>query len=212
MFLGAIFDVDGTILDSMGVWKNVTVDFITEYGFSVTDEELAPYTAMTLEESMPIIKQKYGISQSAEELKADFERRIRNAYFYDVREKEGAVEYIRLLKGLGIKIAIATSGYRALCEAAFRRLGLDTLIDAYALSSEVGVNKSNPDIYLLAAERIGVLPEECMVFEDLLAGIYGAKKAGMQTTAIYDFSNESETELLKKSADRYIGGWRELLK
>lgn len=210
MFSGAIFDVDGTILESMNVWQEITIKFVTDHGFSATPEELGAYTSMTLEESMPIIREKYGLLQSAEELKADFEGRIRDAYFYDIPPKAGAVEYIKRLKERGIKIAVATSGYRALCEAAFSRLGIADAIDAYALSSEVGVNKSNPDIYLLAAKRIAVPPAECMVFEDLPAGISGAKAAGMQTTAVYDFSNSAETELLKSTADRYISSWREL--
>ncbi len=211
MFLGAIFDVDGTILDSMHIWRDITVGFIADCGFSVTDEELLPYACMTLEESMPLIKEKYSLTASADELKAEFRRRIRDAYFYDVGAKPHVKEYMEFLKSRGTKIAIATSGYRELCEAAFSRLGISGMIDAYALSSEVGVNKSNPDVYLLAAKRIGIPPEKCMVFEDIPTGIQGAKKAGMQTTAVYDFSNTDDTQILKNTADRYILDWSELL-
>ena len=111
----------------------------------------------------------------------------------------------------GVKIAIATSGYKDLAEAALKRLGMADMIDAYALSCEVGVKKSNPDVYLLAAKRIGVPPEDCMVFEDILIGINGAKKGGMKTTAIYDDLNVDDTEKLKDAADRYIKDWTELL-
>lgn len=212
MFSGAIFDADGTILDSMSVWRDITVKILAEKGFSPDDEELVSYTSMTLEESMPILKKKYGFSESSEELKAEFERRIGHAYLYEIAPKPYAADYIKLLNAQGVKIAVATSGYRALCEGALRRIGIADIIDAYAFSSEVGVNKSNPDIYLLAAERIGILPADCMVFEDLPSGIQGAKKAGMQTTAIYDFSNADSTAFLKRCADRYINSWEELLK
>ena len=115
------------------------------------------------------------------------------------------------LKNSGVKIAIATSGYKELCEGAMRRLGMLNFIDAITLSCEVGVNKSNPDVYLLAAKRLGIAPEKCMVFEDILLGIKGAQKGGFQTTAIYDFSNDSDIELIKETADRYIESWKELL-
>ena len=115
------------------------------------------------------------------------------------------------LKSEGVKIGVATSGYPDLWQHALKRLGMLDLIDGYALTSETGVNKSHPDVYLLAAERIGVAPSECMVFEDIVSGIVGAKKGGMMATAIYDESNKDRTEEFKKLADRYIVSWKELL-
>ena len=82
---------------------------------------------------------------------------------------------------------------------------------ACAFSSEVGVNKSNPDVYLLAAKRIGIPPEECTVFEDITTGIGGAKKGGFSTCAIFDETNADETDALKQLSDHYITGWEELL-
>lgn len=211
MFKGAIFDVDGTILDTMMVWQEVTAKFMTERNLPVIAEEMEAYKEMVIDESMTFIKEKYRLTESIEELKSEFNRLVGNAYFYEVQPKPGVKEYMEKLKSAGVKIAIATSGYKDLCEAALKRLGMADMIDAYALSCEVGVRKSNPDVYLLAAERIGVAPQECMVFEDILIGIEGAKKGGMQTTAVYDVLNEEDTESLKKTADRYIKSWYELL-
>ena len=125
--------------------------------------------------------------------------------------KEGADEYLKKLHYSGVKIAIATSGYEELCKKAFTRLGVWQYIDACAFSSEVGVNKSNPDVYLLAAKRIGIPPKECMVFEDITTGIGGAKKGGFETCAIYDATNADETDALKQLSDHYITGWKDLL-
>ncbi len=211
MFKGAIFDMDGTILESMGVWRDITRTFMRNRNFSVTDEELMIYKDMTMEESMPVIKEKYGLLESVEELKAEFSRLGYEAYMYEVEAKPGIKEYMEKLKADGVKIAIATSGYKELCQGAMERLGMWGMIDAIALSSEVGVNKSNPDVYLLAAKRLGVEAADCMVFEDILIGIKGAKKGGMQTTAIADFSNISDTQMLKDQADRYIESWNELI-
>ena len=211
MFQGAIFDMDGTILESMGIWQEVTTNFMTSRNLPIIKEDMEAYKEMTLDESMAYIKKKYALSESEKELNNEFNKLVRNAYFYDVQPKPGVREYMKKIKDSGVKIAIATSGYRELCEVAMKRLGMAELIDAYAISAEVGVNKSNPDIYLLAAERIGIAPEKCMVFEDIVMGIKGAKKAGMQTTAIYDEWNKEDSEILKSVADRYIMGWNELL-
>lgn len=211
VFKGAIFDMDGTILESMGVWQEITTRFLTNRSLPIIEEDMEAYKDMTLDESMRYIKNKYNLKESPEELNREFNGLVANAYIYEIDAKPGVVEYIKKLKKQGVRIAIATSGYRELCEAAMKRLRMSDLIDAYALSSEVGVNKSNPDVYLLAAERIGVNPKECMVFEDIVLGIEGAKKAGMQTTAVYDEYNAQDTENLKNISDYYIRSWNELL-
>lgn len=211
MFKGAIFDVDGTLLDTMKVWQAVTSRFLTERNLPIVPEEMAAYKEMIIDESMTFIKQRYRLEESVEELKKEFNRLVADAYFFEVQPKNGAKEYMTKLKNAEVKIAVATSGYKDLAEAAFRRLGMAEMIDAYALSCEVGVKKSNPDVYLLAAERIAIPPKDCMVFEDILIGIEGAKKAGMKTTAIYDDLNAEDTQKLKLAADRYITDWTELL-
>ncbi len=212
MFKGAIFDVDGTLLDSMWVWEEATRDFARERGTEFTEEELIRFRQMTLEESMPIIREKFNLGDfTLEQMKAEYGRLCAKGYQTKVTAKPYAGEYLKSLKEQGVKIGIATSGYKELCEQTFERLGLMEYVDAFTYSSEVGVNKSNPDVYLLAAERIGVPPCECMVFEDILAGISGAHKAGMKLTAIYDESSAGDWEEIKAAADRAVISWKELL-
>lgn len=211
LFRGAIFDVDGTILDSMWVWEKATNGFLKSRCLELTPEELARFKDMTLEESMPMIKEKFNLSYTIDEMKAEFSRLCAEEYRLNVEPKPYVKEYMKGLKEKGVKIAIATSGYRELCEAALTRLGMIDYIDAFSLSSEVGVNKSNPDVYLLAAKRIGIDPVDCMVFEDILAGVRGAKAGGMRTTAIFDESSAEDWESIKAEADRAILGWEELL-
>lgn len=208
---GAIFDVDGTLLDSMTVWWDVLIDFFKTHGRELTDEEAAEYKERTLEESIPIMIDLLKLDISEKEISAKLQEMALFHYANTLSLKDGAGEYLKKLHDSGIKIAIATSGYEELCKKAFTRLGVWDYIDACAFSSEVGVNKSNPDVYLLAAKRIGVPPEECMVFEDIAAGIGGAKKGGFQTCAVYDETNADETEALKQLSDHYITGWKDLL-
>lgn len=210
MFSGAIFDVDGTILDSMRVWEDMTARFLKKYGIELTAEMVDEFRNMTLEVSLPLIVSTYGLDINEGGVFEEFNRMAFEEYTERVPAKPGAAEYLRRLSDAGVKIAIATSGFPNACQGAFARLGLAQYIDAYAFSSEVKVDKSNPDVYLLAAGRIGVKPADCMVFEDILAGIKGAKLAGMQTTAVYDLSNRAETDALKETADRYITDWSEL--
>lgn len=210
MFRGAIFDVDGTILDSMGVWVDMTARFLKGFGIELDETLIDRFRCMTLEMSLPVIVSEFGLDMSEERVFEEFNRMAFEEYTERIPAKAGAAEYIRRLSEAGVKIAVATSGFPEPCKGAFARLGIDKYIDAYAFSKEVGVDKSHPDIYLLAAERIRVTPCDCMVFEDILTGINGAKLAGMHTTAVYDPSNLSETEQLKAAAERYLTDWREL--
>lgn len=210
MFSGAIFDVDGTILDSLGVWEGMTARFLEKYNIKMSEQMAAEFRNMTLEVSLPYIVSEFKLNIDSKAVFEEFSRMAAAEYTTHVLPKSGALEYIRRISAAGVKIAIATSGFPAACQSAFEKLGIGSLISAYAFSGEVGVDKSHPDVYLLAAQRIGVEPGKCMVFEDLLAGINGAKLAGMQTTAVFDRYNDAETAQLKKRADRYITDWSEL--
>lgn len=208
---GAIFDVDGTLLDSMGVWFRATKTFFETHELHIPTAELTAYQSMTLEESLPLIQRKYLKGIPLQEMLGNLFEIVQTAYSDTIPEKRGACEYLRRLHEQGVKIAIATSGYAELCQVAFKRLGVYELIDAYAFSSEVGCNKSNPDIYLLAASRLGIEPQNCTVYEDLINGIESAGAVGFKTVAIADVSNASVKDRLIQRSDRYITGWDELL-
>ena len=208
---GAIFDVDGTLLDSMGVWFDACKDFFKNHGISLSDERANSFKEMRLEQSLPIIIKEFELPLTVEEAIAEIKAFVAKAYAETVPFKPYAKEYLEKLKAEDVKIAVATSGYKELVQAAFRRLGALDLIDEYAFSHEVNKSKDNPDIYLLAAERLGVTPAECTVFEDIVSGIQGAKKGGFAACAIYDFTNEADTDVLKQYADHYITGWKDIL-
>ena len=209
---GAIFDVDVTLLDSMTVWWNITDTFFKRRNLVLTDEKAAMYKEMTLEESLPAINDEFNLNMSFDEIMSEFQEMVTEQYLNHIELKPYAKEYLKELHDAGVKIAVATSGYEDLCKSAFKRLGIFDYIDAYAFSSEVGCNKGNPDVYLLAAQRIGVEPCDCMVFEDIVLGIGSAKKAGFKTCAVYDVTNKDETDALKQLSDRYITGWEEMLR
>lgn len=208
---GAIFDVDGTLLDSMSVWERITKRFFDKYSLQANPEMMSAFQEMTLQESCAFLRTTFSMPQTAEEIFAEFNSLAEYEYKYNIQMKPFAAEYIQTLHDNGVRLAIATSGFPELCEAALKRYSIWDMFGAIATSGEVGVNKSNPDVYLLAAERIGVKPCECTVYEDIISGIKGAKKAGMRVVGVYDISSADNAEVIKNTADKYILSWKELL-
>lgn len=208
---GAIFDVDGTILDSMTVWVDITNEFFHDHGIAVSKEETLSYQSMSFEESLVGIHNEYLPDMSVEEMFDEFSRRAAEKYANDLPAKPYVCDYIHKLYENGVKIAAATSGFPDLVYSAFKRLGIYDCFSVYAFSSEVGCSKSSPDIYLLAAKRLGLEPAVCTVYEDIATGIESAKGAGFMTVAIEDPTNAHIRDRLIQHSDRYITGWDELL-
>lgn len=211
MIKGTIFDVDGTLLDSMGMWFDVCKEFCLSYGIEMTDAKANSIKDLRLEESLPDIIQENHLPITVDKAVWEIQQLAAKTYKNSVCAKPHALEYLKKLKSLGIKTAVATSGYKELCTSAFKRLGIYDFIDVYAYSSEVGKGKENPDIYLLAADRLNLKPSECIVFEDISIGLKSAKKSGFLTCAVYDSSNASETEHLKAVSDFYIYDWKDII-
>lgn len=208
---GAIFDVDGTILDSMGIWVDIDTAFFASHNIAITPEESARYQDMTFEESLQEMQREYLPDMSEAEMRSELMQMAAHAYAATISAKPGVCEYMRKLYNDGVKIAVATSGFKELCQSAFKRLGIFDIIDTYAFSSEVGCNKSHPDIYLLAAKRLGLEPSQCTVYEDIITGIMSAGAAGFKTVAVYDKTSAHDKDRLLRHSDRYITGWDELL-
>lgn len=208
---GAIFDADGTLLDSMSTWIELSKKFFSDLGINTSPEKLMSYRDMTLEESIPQIKNDFGLERSESELIKMLQDMVENEYRHNILLKPGVKDYLKNLHENGIKIAVATSGYDYLAKSAFDRNEISAYIDEYAYSSEVGCGKDKPDIYLLAAEKLLLTPRYCVVYEDISKGIKSAEKAGFITCAVYDKTNVSETDELKRLADGYITDFSELM-
>lgn len=208
----AIFDFDGTIVDSMYVWEKVDMDFLTKRGISVTAEYTDNVRSMFFETAAVYTKTKYNLSENVNEIMNIWLNMAHEEYAHKVKAKEYAVQYLKELKDRGIMLGMATSSNPYLLMPCLENNSMDRIFDCICYTSEVGMNKSNPDIYLYTAKKLGVRPEECVVFEDIIEGLNSAKSVGMKTVAVYDSSNELYLDEIKKTADKFIMNYSEMIK
>ena len=210
-FKAAIFDADGTIIDSMYVWEKIDRDFLCQRGIPVTQEYTDTVRGMFFHTAAQYTKQQYSLPESVEEIMQTWLDMARHEYEFHVKAKPYVREYLAQLKQDGVRIGMATSSDPYLLLPVLEHNGLHGYFDTICYTSEVGKNKSFPDIYLYTAEKLAVLPEDCVVFEDIPEGIHGADKAGMFTVAVYDKASEKSADYLKQNAKRYIFGFSEML-
>lgn len=199
---GVIFDVDGTLLDSMGVWDQIDIVFLHERGFRVPQDYMAAICAMPFRQIAEYTIERFRLDDTPEELMAQWSRMAHTAYTTTVEPKPFACEYVKRLYDSGARLAVATSLPADLRDAALRKAGLLPFFEVMCSVDEAGDSgKDSPDVYLLAAERLGVAPADCTVFEDVLAGIRAAKSVGMSVWAMHDDSSDGDWDEICAIAD-----------
>lgn len=201
---GAIFDVDGTILDSMEMWRTTGSRFLRKCGVTPPPDIDRLMFQITLEEGASLFGEKFGIEGTPEEIKARVLQMVRDDYRYRLSCKPGVVDVIRELHSAGIPLCVATATDRELILPAFERLGLLPFFREILTCGELGVSKRSPDIYLQAAERLGTPPEKTLVFEDVLHAVRSAASVGFPVVAIYDKNAEPEKETIRTIASLYL--------
>ena len=206
----AIFDLDGTLVDSMGVWGQINREFLTGRGFEYPDDLPEIVKKMSFAESAAYHIQRFALGETPEELIAEWNRMAARAYAETLELKEGARELLEGLKTKGVKLALATATERALAESALKRLEVLAWFQVITTVGEVGLNKDDPGFFLKVAEKLGVAPGDCVVVEDSLHAVKGAKLAGMTVWAVYDAASAHERAEMAKIADRYVESLSEL--
>ncbi|MEA4828352.1 MAG: HAD family phosphatase [Clostridium sp.] len=209
---GAIFDMDGTLIDSIWVWIKINIDFLAKRNIECPDNLKEEIEHLSFEETAVYFKKRFGLSDSIQEICDEWNNMAFEEYKNRVKLKPGAKNYLNILKSSGIKIGLATSNCRLLLETALKENGIYHYFDAITTTDEVSRGKQFPDVYLLAAERLGVSPKECMVFEDILPAVIGAKSAGMKVIGIHDENSKHQMDDISSIADRYVHEYSELIK
>ena len=204
MIKGAIFDVDGVLLDSMGIWDDLGARYLRSLD-KIPEEGLNKILfSMSMEQGAEYLNEHYGLNKSVKETVEGIGRMLEDYYFYEVLLKPGAKEVLEFLKSKSINMAAATSSPRTHIEKALSRNGLLGYIDKIYTTGEVGVSKHSPDIYNLAADFLKTESEETLVFEDSLYALKTAKEAGFVTVGVFDEKGESNQAELENQADLYL--------
>ena len=208
---GAIFDLDGTLIDSMQVWVDVDRAFMRERGLPYDEEYFDALKHITLEDAADYTIKRYHLSDDPQTLIDWWMDAATRAYHEQVMLKPYVYEWLSYLHENGAKIGLATACETLLFLPALKRLGIFSFFDAYTTLSEVTRSKRFPDIFLLSAKRLAVNPQNCVVFDDVIDGLLGAKDAGMAVVGVYDETSASLRAEIEASTNRYIMNFGELL-
>ncbi len=201
---GVMFDLDGTLVNSMWVWSKLMTDFMGKRGIEPPDYVLNEVSHMSLRQSSVYMKDIFNFPESPEEIRQIWHDMVYEAYATKVELKDGVKEFLEKLKGGGKKLAIVSSCQQELCEACLKNNDIFDLFDVFTYADDVGVGKKRPDIYIECMKRLDCGVEEVILFEDILVGMRTAQKIGIKVVAVEDESANLDRETIKKEADIYI--------
>lgn len=205
MITGAIFDVDGTLLDSMGFWMEAGERYLKEKGKTPEAGLGKTLYPMSMSAGAQYLKTHYGLEESTEEIIRGVNGVIRNFFACEVQLKPGAAEFLRQMQSHGIPMRAATATDKSILVPAFHRLKIGKYITEIFTCSEVGAGKDRPDVYHAARRSMGTDTESTWVFEDALHAAKTAAEAGFPTAGVYDKSGELNLEKLKSQVTIYLG-------
>ena len=209
-FSAAIFDLDGTLIESNSVWAKIDKIILSKRGIPCSDGFAAKLSSLTYEGAAEEMH-KLGVKEDTQSLIKEFNELAVQEYRYNVFLKDYAKEYLEYLKNRGVKLALATASPKELYEPVLRHNGVYSFFDVFCTTAEAGKSKDHPDIYLLAASKLGVSPEECIVFEDVLNGIISAKNAGMTAIGVYDAYSSEDIVTIRLRSDGFIMNFSEMM-
>lgn len=206
-----LFDLDGTLADSMGVWKEIDIDYLGRFQIPLPEKLQNEIEGMSFTETACYFKARFGIPDSVEQIKDDWNRMAWDKYASEVSLKPGAYKFVKQCHDAGLKLGIATSNSREIVENFTRVHKISQYFTTIMTACDVQKGKPSPDIYLRTAEVLETKAHNCLVFEDIVAGIQAGKAAGMKVCAVDDVYSAYQRSEKKRLADYYIDSYVELL-
>lgn len=207
----AIFDMDGTLIDSMGCWQRLGREYLAKMGVRENVEPVIErIKPMTMLESSAVFMEAFGIPGPPERIAAEMNAMMDAHYRSNIPLKSGAADYLRALQRKGVRLCVATATPEPLARACLERLGVADCF-AFLLSCDaVAAGKDRPDVFLEAARRLGAVPEDVAVYEDAIYAARTAKAAGFWVAGVYDDASAADWAELNALCDATIRDWRQL--
>lgn len=206
-----IFDMDGTLLNSTSLWQDIDKAFFAKRGMEVPEEYAQHIVHLGLKQAAIYTKKAYGFDETPEEIMEEWHQMSLDIYQHDVELKPGALELLELLKGRGVKMAIATANDDKLYMPCIERLGIGKYFDFIADVNNVKEGKQSAKIYEFLAEQMGVKKENTMVVEDMPTCVKTAYQNGFITVAIFDNASKDYDSEKRDNSDLYINSFYDLI-
>lgn len=200
MIRGAIFDVDGTLLDSSAVWDDAGAKYLASIGVTAEEGLGRKLFEMSLDEGAVYMKETYCLTQTPEEILAGVLQVVEDFYYNEAPLKEGAAEFVKALAERGIPMVIASSSKKEHIHAALTRLGIMQYFKYIFTCNEVGIGKHDPKIFNEASAFLGSNPDETWVVEDGLYAMKTARAAGFRVLGVYDEPSRGDWEEIQQNA------------
>lgn len=210
-FDAVIFDLDGTLVDSMWVWPKIDEVYLGRFGIEVPSTLESEFEGMSFTETALYVKERFNIQDDIEQIKADWNTLAFEFYAKEVLLKESVRDFLEYIKAQGIKVGIATSNSHELVKTVLEAQGIMHHFEVIRTSCEVEKGKPYPYVYNKVAEDLGVEPNRCLAFEDVPNGVLAAKRAGMTVCAIRDRQDEVMEEVLKQEAHYFVEDYKNVI-
>ncbi len=208
----AIFDLDGTLINSMGIWRRLLPEFLEARALKAPDNMLSRVAFMTLTQSSQYVADSFPeLSMTGKQVKEAWMAIVYGEYAEKIELKSGAADFIKKLKQNNVKIAVATACSKNLAEVCLKNNGIYDMIDTVTYAEDIGCGKDSPRIYLECLNKLGCEAAEAVLFEDILMALKTAGEIGLKTIIVEDESAARDREDLKRSAYKYIKDFTELL-
>lgn len=206
-----IFDVDGTIADSMWMWKQIDIEYLGRFGIELPKNLQKNIEGMSFRETAVYFKEHFQIPDDIEKMMSDWNEMAAHKYRYEIPLKKGVREFLNICRKKNIAMGIATSNSVELLNYFLKAHELHNYFEVVITGSDGLRGKPAPDMYLEAAKRLSVKPEKCLVFEDIMPGILAGKRAGMRVCAVDDVYSNDITDKKIEEADYFIKSFEDIL-
>jgi len=208
---GVIFDMDGTLTDSMWMWGEVAVRYITNHGATPRSDFIKALLSLNTVEEAQYYIDEYGIDQTLEEVIAGRNAMMLEFFSKDVKLKTGVIPVLNALQESGIKMCLATATERELVEPALKLHEIQGYFSRIYCCTEENTSKTSPDIFIRAADDMGTEISETLVVEDAIYAMETAKKAGFIVAGVYDKAADDHQDEIKAVCDYYFVTLDEML-